>query len=65
MRLKQLLNSNVKIAAKNGRTFTGRVSEYFYPDENENGKESIVVDTNVGPSIELYEKDIRSVELIR
>ena len=45
MNLKQYYGKKVKIVADNDKVFLGKVNDYFYPDKNENGKESIVVDT--------------------
>lgn len=34
---------------------------FFYPDDNENGKESIVVDTIENQAIEFYEDHIKKI----
>lgn len=64
MNLKQFYNKKVAIVAKNGRLFEGFINDYFWPDDNENGKESIVIDTEAGEAIEFYETDIESIEII-
>ena len=43
MKLKQFYNKKVKIVADNDLVFLGTVNDYFYPHDNENEKESIVV----------------------
>lgn len=52
MNLKQYYGKKVKIVADNDKVFLGKVNDYFYPDDNENGKESIVVDTIENQAIE-------------
>lgn len=42
--------------------FDGVVTDYFHPDENETGKESIVIDSSNGSAIEFYEDDIKEIE---
>ena len=64
MDLKQFDNKEVVIVSVNGRIFCGKVSDYFYPDENNLGVESIVVDTKSGSLIEFTEEDIASIEIV-
>lgn len=61
MNLKAFYNRTVYVTTDTGLTFLGKVSDYFYSDNNENGEESIVVDTLNGSAIEFYEKDIASI----
>lgn len=65
MNLKQYYGKKVKIVAENSKIFLGRVNDYFYPDENESGKESIVVDTIENQAIEFYEEHIKEIEIIK
>ena len=65
MGLKPYINKKVKIVADNDVTFAGTVNDYFYPDENENGKESIILDTLEGQAIEFYENSIKAIEIIK
>lgn len=51
----------MKIVADNDKVFLGKVNDYFYPDDNENGKESIVVDTIENQAIEFYEDHIKEI----
>ena len=54
----------VRIVSSNGRTFEGVVTDYFYPDDNENGKESIAIDNVDGTIVEFYEEDIASIVVL-
>lgn len=54
----------VRIVAKNGREFEGKVIDYFYPEDNENGKESIAIDNVDGTIVEFYEEDITSIVVL-
>ena len=63
MNLVDFYGENVKITAVNGKVYTGVVDDYIYPEDNENGKESISVDTTSKDIIEFYENDIFSIEL--
>ena len=42
----------------------GRIADYIYPEDNENGKESIVVDASDGTPYEFYSEDLRKIERI-
>ena len=61
MKLKQFYNKKVNIVTKEGIAFSGVVTEYFYPEENESGKESIVIDSSSGNPVEFYEEDIKII----
>ena len=52
----------MNIVSKEGTAFSGVVTEYFYPEENESGKESIVIDSSSGAPVEFYEEDIKIIE---
>ena len=51
MNLKQYYNKQVKIVSKSGKVFWGTVNDYFYPEDNDTGKESIAIDTLDGLSL--------------
>lgn len=51
MKLKRFYNKKVNIITKEGIAFSGVVTEYFYPEENESGKESMVIDSSSGNPI--------------
>lgn len=63
MDLNKLYGKKVNITAKNERTFRGTVSDYFLPDENPSGIESILVDTDVGTTVEFYPEDIKTLKI--
>ena len=62
MKLKEFYNKKVNIVTNEGTTFSGVVTEYFYPEDNESGKESIVIDSTNGDCVEFYEDDIKTIE---
>ena len=62
MKLRQFYNKKVNIVSKEGIVFSGVVTEYFYPEENESGKESIVIDSSSGAPVEFCEEDIKIIE---
>ena len=63
MELKQYYLKNVLVISSSGKDFIGFVDDYFYPEDNEKGAESIVLKT---PSnlIEFYEDDILEIRII-
>lgn len=65
MNLMQYYSKPVNVLAANGIAFNGVVGEYFYPEDNVNGKESIIVDVSSGGSVEFYEEDIKQIEIAR
>lgn len=64
MNLKQFYGEKVKIVAGNGTVFLGTVNDYIFPEDNESGKESIVVDTIENQAIEFNESGIQTIEII-
>ena len=65
MSLKQFYDKFVSIVAINEKLFKGKVTEYFYPEDNESGKESIVIrDKLSGNLVEFPEEDIKTIEII-
>ena len=61
MKLVNFYGRNVTVILTDGSTVTGTVSDYIYPEDNENGKESIIIDTDSDEIIEIYEHDILSI----
>ena len=51
MKLVNFYGRNVTVILTDGSSVTGTVSDYVFPEDNENGKESI----------ELYEHDMLSI----
>lgn len=62
--LSKYIEKVVCILADNGETFIGVVEDYFCADENEDGKESIVVKVEDGSLIEFRQEDIDEISLI-
>jgi len=62
MKLKEFYNKKVNIVTNEGTAFSGVVTEYFYPEDNESGKESIVIDSSDGDAVEFYEEDIKTIK---
>lgn len=62
--LKKYYEKRVRITDVNNVTFEGMVNDYFYPDDNISGKESIVIDTIDGRVIEFYQTDISRISII-
>ena len=56
--LKFYQGKKVNILDTKGRLYIGTVNDYFYPDDNDSGKESIILDTTRGDAIEFTEDDI-------
>ena len=63
MNLKLYYYKNVIIITYDGEMFTGLVDDYFYPEDNETGLESIVVNTNHG-LYEFNENDIKEIKIV-
>lgn len=64
MNLKRYYGQTVSITSINNQLYVGIVSDYFYPEDNESNKESIVVDTLQNGIIEFCEKDIKEITII-
>lgn len=66
MKLDNLEGKKVVIEATNNKVFRGVVSDYVYPEDNENNKESIIIKAVGYPNhIEFYESDIKSLHEIK
>jgi len=63
MNLKSYYNKHVKIITDNGQMFIGFVDDYFFPENNENGLESITLKTNDGV-YEFSEEDVYKIEIL-
>lgn len=64
MDLKQFYNKEVVIVSVNGQVFEGKVNDYIYSDENNLGKESVILDAKNGDIIEFTEEEIASIEIV-
>lgn len=61
MELQSYYNKNVTIIDIDGQTFSGVVSDYFHADENESGKESIILESKDGELTEFEENEIKEI----
>ena len=64
MNLSSFYGKKVEITTRNGLAFSGKVSDYIYPEDNENEKESIVIDAEDGSLVEFYDEDILSIRIM-
>lgn len=65
MNLAKYYGKRVEIKAINGLTYIGDVNEYFEPEDNDNGQESIIVDTvPERQPIEFNENHIKTISII-
>ena len=62
MDLKKYYEKDVIISDFGGNAFYGYIDEYIYPEDNENGKESIIIKTNSGAFVEFTENDIAFIQ---
>lgn len=63
MNLRKYEGQNVVIITTSGKTFNGFVHDYFFPEDNDNGKESIFLKTNDGEFIEFNEEGIEEIKI--
>ena len=59
---KKYYGQTVTIIADNGKEFCGFVDDYFFPDDNEHGLESIVLKTSTG-LYEFTKEEIETIEI--
>lgn len=64
MELKHYYGKKVTVIDVDGKTFTGLVDDYFFPEDNENGEESIVIKTNGSGLVEFTSNDIKEITII-
>lgn len=68
MKLRDYEGKNIRITDIDNRIFEGYVSDYVFPDDDDTGLESIIIDCTKGPlkgqGVEFWEKDIKSIEII-
>ncbi|MDO4670220.1 MAG: hypothetical protein Q4A67_01980 [Aerococcus sp.] len=66
MDLGQYEGQFVFIVGTNNKAFRGLVTNYFYPEDNEDGKESIAInDSRYNNLIEFNEDDIKTIKIIK
>lgn len=69
MKLTEFEFKNVRIECPDGQVFEGYVSDYVNPYDNENNKESILLEPFkgfplYGGCVEFYAKDIKTISII-
>lgn len=62
--LKHYYGKKVTVVDVDGETFIGLVDEYIFPEDNENGEESIVIKTNGGDLVEFTSHSIKEITII-
>ena len=62
MTLKSFYGKTVTIVDVNGQTFSGFVDDYFFPEDNANGEESIILKTADSEYIEFNHNDIEEIK---
>lgn len=65
MNLEYYYCKNVNIESVSNGTFSGFVNEYIESEDNDSGKESIVIKTEDGKLIEFEKKDIKKIEILQ
>lgn len=69
MNLRQYYEKSIRIVDVDGNVFEGQVTDYVYPGDDDTGLESIIIDCTKGKlegkSVEFWEKDIKSIEIMR
>lgn len=68
MELIKYEGKKVRIISQTGKMYEGYVGDYCYPEDDDNGKEMIVVDVErgaqKGKAVGFYEDNIQSIEII-
>lgn len=64
MSLKSYYGKKVNIVDTVGQAFNGIVDDYFFPEDNESGLESIVIKTGTGDFYEFTEETIEEITVI-
>ena len=64
MLLKQYFGCMVTIITDDNEMFSGIVDDYIFPEDNDNGLESIILRTSKGDLYEFTEEDIEKITII-
>lgn len=64
MSLKSYYGKKVNIVDTGGQVFSGIVDDYFFPEDNESGFESIVIKTGSDDFFEFTEETIEEITVI-
>ena len=65
MNLLDYYGKYVCIVSVDGNIFYGQVNDYFDSEDNENGLDSIVIDTRNGEAIEFTKNDIEAINIFK
>ena len=69
MKLIDYENKKVRITDIDDQVFEGKVTDYVYPEDDESNAESIIIDCEKGPFtgnlVEFWEKDIKTIQIIK
>lgn len=69
MELQKYEGKKVRITDIDEQVFEGVVSDYMYPDDDDSGLESIIIDCTKGPlsgkPVEFWERDIKTIQVIQ
>ena len=63
MCLSKYYNRKVQVMVDD-MTIMGIVTDYFYPEDNPNGEESIIIHTSSADDVELYASEITRISVI-
>ena len=63
MTLKSFYGKHVAVVCDNGQTFSGVVDDYFFPEDNNNGEESIILKTADSEFVEFTSSEIDEIKL--
>ena len=64
MNLISLCGKSVDILTTSGKFFSGNITDYFYPEDNDSEYDSIVMETNAGDLIEFSADTIEKIMVI-
>ena len=63
MTLKSFYGKQVTVVCDNGQTFSGVVDDYFFPEDNEIGEESIILKITGSEFVEFTASEIDEIKL--
>lgn len=63
MTLKSFYGKQVTVVCDNNQTFSGVVDDYFFPEDNDNGEESIILKTTDSEFVEFTASEINEIKL--
>ena len=63
MTLKSFYGKQVTVVCDHGQTFSGVVDDYFFPEDNEIGEESIILKITSSELVEFTASEIDEIKL--